>query len=87
MGNKISGLPMDVDSTLQDLAQMFEVDGISLDYNDIIDFANAATSNDINEVRDIMANLSDLDYMIDEDDDAAALFVELVETVRGVEVC
>jgi hypothetical protein len=65
MGNKMTSLPSDVDSFLMDLAQMYE--GLeSLDYSDIQTFANHATASDVNDIRELMYEASELDFDLEE---------------------
>lgn len=82
MGNKISSLPADVDSVLQDLAQMVSVKDKEIDYSDIIAFSDKATIEDISEVRELIAELADYDFDF-EDPDAEGILLDIFEKVKG----
>ncbi len=85
MSNKLTALPADVDSVLKDLAQGFEnQDGDSFDYNDIIKFADNASKADVIVVRANIANLADLDFMYDEDNEAYEIAETILKQIKEV---
>jgi hypothetical protein len=82
MGNQVSSLPRDVDSLLEDIAQMFG----GIDYSDIIDFSNTATTEQINQIRINADELAQFDFDM-EDDEAVIYFDNIVNIVKGETVC
>jgi len=84
MGNKLTNLPADIDSTLMDLAQLFETeDGDSLTYSNIMEWAEKANKKDINAMRNKIADLADLDFSIEDDTDTINIATDIVHTVKA----
>ena len=86
MGNKLTNLPADIDSTLMDLAQFFETeDGDSLTYSNIMEWAEKANKKDISAMRNKIAYLADLDFDFDGDDAADAIYIatDIVNTIKA----
>lgn len=82
MGNSLTSLPADVDSFLEDLAQMIEVKEDSINYTDIFNFAERADEKDIRKMRNQMADLADLDFDFD-DPEAIAIVINIFQDVKG----
>ena len=77
-----SKIPADVCSVLMDLAQGF--DGIvNIDYTDIIEWSDKASKEEIDELRSLIADLADLDYAFDEDEDAREIANKITTMVKG----
>ena len=85
MGNLVTDkIPSDVCSILMDMAQSFEhSEGIDFTYVDIMDWAQKAKRNEVENLRVKIADLADLDFMYCEDDNAIELADEIVEMIKG----
>jgi len=85
MGNLVtSKIPEEVCSRLMDLAQSFQTpEGDSIDYGNILDWANKANENEIKEVQAKISDLVDLDFLFDEDEDALFLATDIIETLKA----
>lgn len=81
MGNRLTNLPEDVDTFLESIAQMIEVEEDSIDFNDIHKFAARATDKDIRKMRNNMADLADLDFDF-EDPEAVAISLQIINEVK-----
>jgi len=85
MGNLVtSKIPAEVCSRLMDLAQGFETsDGESINYGNILDWADKANEKEIKEVQGKISDLVDLDFLYDEDEEALFLATDIIEKLKA----
>ena len=75
-------IPSDVCSVLMDLAQAHS-GKFEMDYNDIMDWGDKATKDDIIVVRGLIADLADLDFQFEDDEDASDIADNIINTIKG----
>lgn len=82
----MTNLPIDVKSFLMDVAQMVEIEGVSIDYTMIYNFAENATTENVSKMRIQMGKLADLDFDF-EDPDTTQTLSKVMDIVKGEKVC
>jgi len=82
--NKMTSLPSDVDTLLMDIAQMFETQP-SIDYADIMKFAERADNDSIQSIRAHLEDAAEFDFDITEDE-VQLSFDAVASLVKGENV-
>jgi hypothetical protein len=75
-------IPSDICSVLMDLAQAHS-GKFEMDYSDIMSWSDKATKDDIVFVRGLIADLADLDFQFEDDEDASDIADNIINTIKG----